>query len=64
MSLPEIKGHPVLELDPAEGSEPVVITVCSECGEMRTILWLDRDRWYCRSCRAAGAKPPNLYPIR
>jgi hypothetical protein len=58
---PTIDGHPVLEL---EGSDnPVLITVCAECGEMRTILWLTDDRWYCRTCRAAGSKPPNLYPV-
>lgn len=60
---PEIKGHPVIELEPGVGSEPVVITVCAECGEMRSVLWLTKDRWYCRSCKAAGAKPPKLYPI-
>lgn len=59
----EIKGHPELLLEPLEGSEPVVITVCAECGEMRTVLWLTEDRWYCRSCRAAGVRPPHMYPI-
>jgi len=58
-----IQGHPTLELEPMEGSEPVVITVCAHCGEMRTVLWLNEDRWFCRSCRAEGAKAPNMYPI-
>jgi len=59
----EIQGHPVLELEPLQGEDPVVITVCAQCGEMRSVLWLTGDRWYCRSCRAEGVKPPNMYPI-
>lgn len=61
--MPEIQGHPTLELEPNIGSDPVVITVCAECGEMRSVLWLTGDRWYCRTCKAEGAKPPNMYPI-
>lgn len=64
MFLPEpetIKGHPVIELETSEN--PVLITVCAECGELRSVLWLSKDRWYCRTCRAAGATPPNLYPV-
>ena len=61
--MPEIAGHPELLLEPLVGSEPVVITVCAACGEMRSVLWLTGDRWYCRSCRAEGAQPPNMYPI-
>lgn len=60
--IPEIKGHPVLELD--TGSDfPTLITVCAECGSMRTILFLRRDRWYCTKCRTEGHAPPNLYPV-
>ena len=47
----EISGHPTLELEPMVGSDPVVITVCAECGEMRSVLWLTEDRWYCRNCK-------------
>lgn len=59
-----ISGHPSLELEPiGNNAVPVVITVCAACGEMRSVLWLDKDRWFCRSCRAEGVKAPNMYPI-
>jgi hypothetical protein len=45
------------------GNDPIVITVCAECGRMRSVLFLDRDRWFCTSCRAEGAAAPNLYPV-
>jgi len=59
---PEISGHPTLELEGPTG-DPVVITVCSECERMRSILWLTKDRWMCKDCRAEGAAPPNYFPI-
>lgn len=59
--LHEVKGHPVMELEAV--GEPVLITVCAECGEMRSVLWLDQDRWYCRTCRAEGVTKPNLFPV-
>lgn len=59
----EISGHPVRELYVAPEQEPILITVCAGCGEMRTILFLTKDRWFCTKCRAEGAAPPNLYPI-
>jgi hypothetical protein len=58
----EIQGHPAVELHLGEGP-PTLITVCAECGELRTILFLSRDRWFCTRCRAEGAAPPNLYPV-
>ena len=60
--MPEIKGHPVLELH-HDDTHTTLITVCAHCGEFRTILFLTRDRWYCSKCRAQGAAPPNLYPV-
>jgi len=61
---PTITGHPSVELESAVPTAlPVVITVCAECGEMRSVLWLNKDRWYCRSCRANGAAPPNMFPL-
>lgn len=63
---PTIKGHPTLTLAPSNPraeTNGVVITVCVECGRMRTVLFLNRDRWYCAGCRAEGATPPNMYPI-
>jgi translation initiation factor 2 beta subunit (eIF-2beta)/eIF-5 len=54
----EIEGHPSLELDNGN-----VITVCVECGQMRTILWLLGDRWYCTQCKAKGENRPKVIPI-
>jgi len=62
-SAPEIQGHPVEPLLDARGNLIEMITVCAECGQARTILFLTRDRWYCSSCRASGAAPPKLYPV-
>jgi translation initiation factor 2 beta subunit (eIF-2beta)/eIF-5 len=59
----EIRGHPAAPLLDELGDVIQMITVCAECGEMRTILFLTRDRWYCTKCRAEGAAPPNLYPV-
>ena len=59
----EISGHPTLELEPIGDGEPVVITVCAECGEMRSVLWLTGDRWYCRNCKHIGENRPTMYPI-
>lgn len=59
---PTIGGHPALLLE-HEQQPPTLITVCAECGQLRTILFLARDRWFCTRCRAEGAAPPNLYPL-
>ena len=53
-----IDGHPAVEL--ANGD---LITVCAECGQMRTILFLDGDRWFCTKCKTEGATRPNIYPV-
>ena len=58
-----IGGHPTQELEPMLGSEPVVITVCCICGEMRSVLWLTEDRWYCRSCKHVGDNRPHMFPL-
>ena len=58
----EIQGHPTIELHHPTGP-PTLLTVCAECGQLRTILFLARDRWFCTRCRTEGATPPNLYPI-
>lgn len=54
----EIAGHPDIEL--ANGT---LITVCAACGQMSSILFLDKDRWFCIRCRAEGATAPNVYPV-
>lgn len=59
----EIGGHPTTELYLTPDKPPTLLTVCAECGQLRTILFLTRDRWFCTRCRTDGATPPNLYPI-
>lgn len=59
---PTINGHPALTLEHDAGP-PTLLTVCAECGRLRTILFLDRDRWFCTGCRTEGATAPNLYPL-
>ena len=59
----EIKGHPTLELITAAEAPPTLLTVCAQCGSLRTILFLDKDRWFCFRCKTEGATRPNLYPI-
>lgn len=60
---PTIQGHPSLLLDTGPQTPPTLVTVCAECGQLRTILFLSKDRWFCTRCRTGGAAPPNLYPI-
>jgi hypothetical protein len=60
----EIKGHPSVELYLDVNEPPVLITVCSNCGHMRTILFLNKDRWMCFKCKTEGSAPPNMYPIK
>lgn len=59
----EIHGHPAVELGLGDGT-PTLLTVCANCGQLRTILFLRKDRWYCTQCRIEGAAPPNLYPVK
>ena len=59
----EISGHPVRELYLVADQDPVLITVCAECGQLRTILFLSKDRWFCFKCKTEGAFAPNLHPI-
>jgi hypothetical protein len=58
----EIQGHPAVELDTGNG-QTTMVTVCAHCGQLKTILFLRRDRWYCSACRIEGNAPPNLYPV-
>jgi len=53
-----IHGHPSKTLlDDQERTQQ--ITVCGECGRMRTILWMIGDIWYCRNCKHTGMKRPT-----
>lgn len=57
-----IQGHPTRELDTGQ-DQPTLITLCSHCGQMRTILFLTGDRWTCTQCKAEGATHPTVYPV-
>lgn len=57
-----IKGHPGVEYQSSDG-RTLRITVCAECGELRSLLWLTGDRWYCRHCRAEGVGRGAQVPI-
>ena len=57
-----IKGHPGVQYESADGRQ-LTVTVCAECGELRSLLWLTGDRWYCRSCRAEGVGRGKLIPV-
>lgn len=59
----EIGGHPTLELITDPHAPPTLITVCAECGHLRTVLFLTKDRWFCFNCKTSGATAPNLYPL-
>jgi ribosomal protein S27AE len=59
----EIKGHPTAELESVVDRSKVLITLCAECGGMKTILFLDKDRWFCTRCKNDGAKSPTVIPI-
>jgi ribosomal protein S27AE len=61
-TLPEVNGHPTLEFGNSDDNA-VMITVCCECGQMRSVLWLSADRWYCSKCKAAGDRRPTMIPI-
>ena len=58
-----IDGHPTLELVNDQGDTIQLLTVCAECGQVRSILFLTRDRWYCTSCRTEGKAPPRMFPV-
>ena len=58
-----ISGHPDQPLLDEAGELISMLTVCANCGEVRTILFLARDRWYCSRCRMTGIAPPQLYPV-
>lgn len=58
-----INGHPEVPLLDTAGELVQMLTVCAACGDVRTILFLTRDRWYCSKCRMTGIAPPQLYPV-
>ncbi len=52
-----------MELYLAPEQEPMLITCCAACGQLRTILFLANDRWMCFRCKTEGQTKPDLYPI-
>lgn len=59
-----IQGHPAVPLVNDAGDLIQMITVCAECGQMRSIIMLTGDRWYCSSCRAEGHnRNTKMFPI-
>ena len=55
-----ISGHPVLETENLDGKK-MNITLCSECGSVRSVLYLSTDRWFCTTCRSTGdARPTQI----
>lgn len=59
-----IQGHPVIPLFGANGDVIKMITVCSECGSLRTIIMLVGDKWYCSACRTEGnTRNTKMFPI-
>jgi hypothetical protein len=65
--MPTVSGHPSLVADrEALGFKlpPLTITVCAECGKMRSVLFLSKDRWYCTGCRKSGDARPTQIALR
>jgi hypothetical protein len=58
-----IEGHPHVVGFNREYEQESRITVCAECGGLRSILWLAGDRWYCRVCRNSGVAETKVVPI-
>jgi len=58
-----ISGHPEQPLLNDAGNLISMLTVCAQCGALRTILFLTADRWYCSKCRFECTVPPKFYPV-
>lgn len=58
-----IQGHPHAIGVNAEYGQESRISLCAECGAMRSVLWLTGDRWYCRNCRNMGVANTKVIPI-
>ena len=58
-----INGHPERALLDSDGELITMLTVCAQCGAVRSILFLTADRWYCSACRFQCSVPPKLYPV-
>mgnify|MGYP000880015588 CR=1 FL=1 len=57
-----IAGHPSQTIVSRDAST-FEVSVCAECGSLRSILWLLGDRWYCRTCRSSGEGRPTAIPV-
>lgn len=58
----QISGHPTADIQ-LTADDTRKITVCAECGSVRSILLLTGDRWYCTRCRNSGAGGSTLVPV-
>lgn len=59
-----ISGHPSLELvSVVDNQTPIQITICANCGGLKTILFLDEDRWFCARCKEDGVVAPKMFAV-
>lgn len=61
-----VQGHPATPLLDAAGNETgQMITVCADCGAVRSIIMLVHDRWYCSKCRSEGrvTQSARMFPV-
>ena len=60
-----IGGHPAAPLVNDAGDTIQMITLCAECGTLRSIIMLVNDRFYCSACRAEGnyTTGRKMFPI-
>lgn len=59
-----INGHPAVALLDEMGDVKQMITVCCDCGAIRSIVMLVGDRWYCSACKTEGhARGARMFPV-
>ena len=67
---PTIQGHPAVPLVNDVGDVIQMVTVCAECGAMRSVIYMSegnrvngKAKWFCLACRAAGNAQPTMFPL-
>lgn len=59
-----IGGHPSVPLLDEVGDVKQMLTVCCDCGAIRSIIMLVGDRWYCSACRTEGnVRGARMFPV-
>ena len=59
-----IQGHPTVALLDLQGEVIQMITVCGECGAVKSVIVLVGDKWYCAKCRSEGSvHDTKMFPI-